>query len=102
MLGVSPEYLWVRVERQVDLKEAEQDPLEVLKTVRDLSKEQAIREDDWRSARRSGRPSCTGVEKWNGPDPSTRDKPPGNLSKKRDLDSGESHIGGGSNETTTR
>lgn len=35
----------MRVEKWVDLLQATPDPIEVLKVVRDLSKEQAIRED---------------------------------------------------------
>lgn len=43
-----------RVERQVDLKDADHDPSGVLKVMRELSKENVIREDDRHSNRRVG------------------------------------------------
>lgn len=49
----------MRVERELDLKDAERDPSEVLKVMRELSKGQAIRNDDRRSATMSGEPSHT-------------------------------------------
>lgn len=43
-----------RVGRQVDLRDVEHDPSEVLKVMRELSKGEVIREDDGRSNRRGG------------------------------------------------
>lgn len=49
MLGAWPEDSRVRVGRQINPMEAEHDPMEMMKAVRDLSREQAVREDDKRS-----------------------------------------------------
>lgn len=73
--GLWPEDFRLRVERQVDLKKAGHDPSEVLKAMRELSKEQATGEDDRRSARKRGRPSHMGAGKSDGADRPTREKP---------------------------
>lgn len=53
-----------------------------------IEQKQAIRDDDRRSARRSGRLSHTGSIKLDGTDESTREKPRGNANDKRNFDSG--------------
>lgn len=49
----------MRVERQIDLKEAEHDPSEVLHLTRVLSKEQALCKDDRRLSPGVGKKPCS-------------------------------------------
>lgn len=54
MRGIWPDECSKSVPRQVDFREAEHDPPEVIKGIRDMSKERMILEDDRWSNRRDG------------------------------------------------
>lgn len=81
----------------MNLKEAEHYPAEVLKATPGWSKEQASREDDRRSTRRSGKPLRTVADKSDETNQYPLVNSPEKSNDKNNLECGVEHVRGGRN-----